>query len=154
MTTPSHHPGSAVATVARNLAAEEAALAAAAQDDTPRPRVTSPVPTREEMPADGSARTLTLNSNRPYALILGQDPNRSRAILIASAAEIYLCASKEMAQEVGVNGNTVVGAWLPANTPVELRDKKAWYAANSTPATPATLSVIVERYTAGETVTP
>lgn len=90
-------------------------------------------------------RTVTLNTNNPFSLIVPQDDDRYRATLIASNANIYLCENRDLAMAVN-GGNTGAGALIPSSVSVILENQWEVYAVNSVPNTPATVTVIVERY--------
>lgn len=146
-TTP--HPGSAIAKAQEFAAAEAARLGAAAAVPVPEPPAMTAVPvtgTARVANADTAAySTRVLSSTNPAVMVLPQDPQRYRAVVIASADTVYLCATREAAQEVAINGSVTAGALLPANVAVELFSKEQVWAANSS-ATTATITVIAERY--------
>ena len=100
---------------------------------------------REVIADTATYRTMTLDTHNPFLMAIPQDPQRCRATVIASNSAIYLCENREMAMAVN-GGNTNAGALLPQNYPVVLQNKWEVYAANSVPATAATLTVITERY--------
>lgn len=145
------HPGSALDAADRGIQLQAAAAAVPAPSQAPAAAAPAAVPVtgtvRAARPVSGSYATPTLDTNNPYLPILAQDPRRARAVLMTSTTNVLIvCATKELAQEVAINGNNAMGGGLINGVPLELTHTGEVWVASTTPGTPHTVSVFTERY--------
>ena len=100
---------------------------------------------RDEAPALGTARCVTLSAANPVVQILTQDPRRRRAIVLAVDNDVYLARSQELAQAVqGITTGTDA-FYLPAGIGIPVDFKASLWAACTTTATSSRVSVLIAK---------
>ena len=103
------------------------------------------VPVRNESPAQGNARCISLSAANPVLLLLPQDPRRRSAILLAPDNDVYLASSPELAQTAQGSASSGQAFYLPAGVPVPVVNKAALWAAATTTASTSRVSVLISK---------
>jgi hypothetical protein len=104
------------------------------------------IPVRDESPALGIWRTVTLTATNPVKVALPQDPRR-RGAYLASDGKAVVCGSKEEAQASNAQASTgdIFGYYLNS-TGVPVRSKGiAWVTYTSDATLPVHVSVLIEK---------
>ena len=96
-------------------------------------------------PEMGTARCVTLSANNPWLPILGQDPTRKSAVLLAVDNDVYVTSSKEIAMELAGSTTGTDGFYLPAGIAIPVDNQSAYWVACTTTATSTRVSVLVSR---------
>jgi hypothetical protein len=115
------------------------------QDDSALPEPLPMVPVRNESPALGTARCAALSTNNPVRPLLGHDPRRRRAVLLAVDADVFVASSLELAQAVQGLQTASDAFYLPKGVPVTITAKAAFWGALASSTSPSRISVLVEK---------
>src|SRR5579875_2620005 len=126
---------------AAEVTARQAAGTAADPADTALPEPFPAVPVRDESPALGIPRCVLLSANNPVKQLIGRDPRRRNAIVLAVDNDVYLCGSLELAQAVQGSTTASDAFYLPKGVAVPLVAKAAVWAAATTTASTSRISV-------------
>lgn len=110
------------------------------------------IPVRDEAPAQGTGRTISLSANNPVRPLLPQDPRRRRAVVVAVEKPAVICQSLDLAQAANGAANTgsIEGFYLPVGVPFPMLNKAAWWVTYTTTDAPGAgavnhVSVLVEK---------
>lgn len=100
---------------------------------------------RPESADTGTARTVTLTENYPVARVLGADPGRRGAVLLAVDNDVYITGSQGLAQDVAGSATATQAAYLPAGIGIPISNQSEYWAAATTTATSSRISVFIDR---------
>lgn len=110
------------------------------------------VPVMVMSPEQGIPRSVALSATNPVSLLLSQDPDRRKAVIVADG-NVVIAGSKEEAQFANANAATasIQGFYLPKNVALNVESTGvAWvtYTTTDAPTGGAVthVSVWVERY--------
>lgn len=124
---------------------DQAAAQLATGEETALPEPIPAINVRNETPALGTARAVTLSANNPYVLALPQDPMRRNATLLAVDNDVYVTSSREIAMEVNGSATATDAFYLPKAIPLPITSKAAFWVACTTTATSSRVSVLVTK---------
>lgn len=113
--------------------------------DTALPEPGPVVSVRDESPAQGIGRCISLSANNPVLPLLPQDPRRRHALVLAVDNDVWISDTLEGAQAAEGSTSGSFAFYLPKAIAIPVVNKGAWWAAATTTGSVSRISVMTDK---------